>query len=491
MNKSKNEIIAVIGAGPVGIAAAAHLLKRGLQPLVLEKGKSAGQAMQEWAHVKVFTPWKYITDSEVVSLLEKTSWQHPEKEHLPTAGEIVNEYLIPAATTTVLKDLVIYDAEVVSVSKLGLSKSSSKGRENAPFTVHYKTSLGEQFIVQASAVIDASGTWYNPNPIGTDGLFVAGEEENSNLITYGIPDVLDTERTRYEGKRTLILGGGHSAINAALDLLKLKENNANTKVYWGLRRNNLERLLGGGINDELPARGALGMAAKNAIEDGTLQLMAPFSVKKIRKTETGLEIGAQEGDSTVGFEVDRIVVAAGFRPDLHMLRELRLDVDVVVEAPSELAPLIDPNFHSCGTVPPHGIDELTHHDKNFFIVGMKAYGRAPTFLMLTGYEQVRSVADELAGKHEAARRIELVLPATGVCNSRPSDGGASCCAPAEEGADASCSPALEESELAASARDNGILTCASVENVVAGSLLVKQAATVSCCAPALEKQLAL
>ncbi|MBX2819553.1 MAG: NAD(P)-binding domain-containing protein [Rhodothermaceae bacterium] len=419
MNTMQTDVVAIIGAGPVGIAAAAHLLNQGLQPIVLEKGQRAGHAMLEWGHVKVFTPWKYITDKAVVSLLEETGWKYPEKEYLPTAGEIVKEYLVPAATTTSLNDSIIYDAEVVSVSKLGMSKSSTHGREDAPYTIHYKKSDGRHLVLQATAVIDASGTWYTPNPIGTDGLPVAGEEENKDYISYGIPDVLGVEKETYKGMRTLVLGGGHSAINVTLDLLALRKTSPDTTVYWGLRRNNIERLLGGGINDELPARGALGLAAQQAVRDGALELLSPCSVIQIQKTGTGLWINANVDNQIVDFEVDRIVVAAGFRPNLHMLREIRLDIDDVVEAPTALAPLIDPNVHSCGTVSPHGVDELTHKDKNFFVVGMKAYGRAPTFLMLTGYEQVRSIAAELAGDHRAARNIELILPATGVCSSEP------------------------------------------------------------------------
>jgi hypothetical protein len=113
---------------------------------------------------------------------------------------------------------------------------------------------------------------------------------------------------------------------------------------------------------------------------------------------------------------DEVIAATGFRPDLEMLRELRLDLDDRVEAARTLAPLIDPNLHSCGTVPPHGVDELGHPDEGVYLVGMKSYGRAPTFLLRTGYEQVRSVAAALAGNWEAARRVDLVLPETGVCN---------------------------------------------------------------------------
>jgi hypothetical protein len=113
-----------------------------------------------------------------------------------------------------------------------------------------------------------------------------------------------------------------------------------------------------------------------------------------------------------------------------MLSELRLGLDATVESPTALAPLIDPNVHSCGTVPPHGAEELRHPEADFYVVGMKSYGRAPTFLMLTGYEQVRSVVAALTGDVEAARRVELTLPETGVCSASPAgEEASSCCAP--------------------------------------------------------------
>lgn len=121
----------------------------------------------------------------------------------------------------------------------------------------------------------------------------------------------------------------------------------------------------------------------------------------------------------MAFEVDVLVGATGFRPDLDMLLEVRLDLDPGLEAPSRLATLIDPNFHSCGTVPPHGAALLAHPDENFYLAGSKSYGRAPTFLLATGYEQVRSIAAALSGDHAAAERVELLLPETGVCSSNP------------------------------------------------------------------------
>jgi hypothetical protein len=216
-----------------------------------------------------------------------------------------------------------------------------------------------------------------------------------------------------------------------------------SEIFWALRHTSLDRLLGGGLNDQLPERGALGLAAKQAMEDGRLQMLAPFAVERMAPTETGLRVSALLGHQPFEIVVDRIVVATGFRPDLSFLRELRVELDPVVEAPPKLAPLIDPNVHSCGTVPPHGVAELAHPEPGFTIVGSKSYGRAPTFLMLTGYEQVRSVVADVAGDHAAARAVQLVLPETGVCGvslpvdtiSRPS----TCCGgPAPAAVDACC-----------------------------------------------------
>ena len=281
----------------------------------------------------------------------------------------------------------------------------------------------------ASAVIDASGTWTLPNPMGIDGLSVPGERGAAGLVSYGIPDVMGAERAAYAGKTVLVVGSGHSAINAALALLALQDEEPATKVIWALRRNSIEKLLGGGLNDQLPGRGALGLAAKRAIDAGRLQMLAPFVAHRVGSENGRLAIAASIGAASVSLVVDRAIVATGFRPDLSLFSELRVALEPAVEAPPALAPLIDPNVHSCGTVPPHGVDELTHPETGFYIVGSKSYGRAPTFLMATGYEQVRSIVAELAGDPVAARQVHLVLPETGVCSASPITGSdsAGCC----------------------------------------------------------------
>ena len=414
--KTHKKHVAIIGAGPVGIAAAAHLLAQGQAVTVFEKSPTAGGAMLEWGHVGLFSPWKYTTDKAVVELLKKMGWAQPNPEALPTGRDIALQYLVPAANTPELRDVIQYNTEVLAISKDRHSKHTSTERDEADFVIHYKNEQGSHSL-HAQAVIDASGTWSSPNPIGLDGLPVPGETENKASIAYGIPDVAGTLTDEYAGKKTLVIGAGHSAINIALDLLKLQQVSPETYIVWGLRKNNIEKLLGGGINDELLARGELGMAAKKAIDTGALDVFTDMQVKRIAQAGGSLGVTLLiDGEETI-VQVDKIIVATGFRPDLQMLREVRLNIDHIVEAPSALAPLIDPNHHSCGTVKPHGVEELSHHDKGFYIVGMKSYGRAPTFLMLTGYEQVRSIAAEIAGDHEAARQVELELPQTGVCSS--------------------------------------------------------------------------
>jgi thioredoxin reductase len=411
--------IAIIGAGPVGLAAAARAVERKLDFVLLEAGPGVGNALRDWGHVRVFSPWGYNIDDAAHALLKTINWMAPNPTALPTGREIVETYLEPLASHPAIAPHIIVNARVTKIARAFNDKMNDADRATSPFVLRWRDADGEEHETLARAVIDASGAWSDPNPIGVNGLPVLGEAEARDFIDYGIPDVLGEARARFAGKRVLVLGAGHSAINVALDLIRLQKDAPTTKVFWALRRNRIEKLLGGGLNDQLPQRGALGLAAMEAIKDNRLEVLAPFAVQRIIQRGHTLTVVAKLGDEEKSFDIDRIVVATGLRPNLDMLRELRVAIDPSVEAPPALAPLIDPNLHSCGSVPPHGVAELTHPEPNFYIVGSKVYGRAPTFLMATGYEQVRSVIAELAGDHEAARRVELVLPETGVCSTAP------------------------------------------------------------------------
>jgi hypothetical protein len=405
--------VAVIGAGPVGLAAAAHLLEQGEEPLVLEAGPAVGASIRQWAHVRLFSPWRFNVDTASAALLEAQGWTRPDPDEHPTGGDLAERYLAPLAATPALAARIRLGTRVEAVGRLGFDKMKTPGREKAPFVLHVRAGDGRSQAILARAVIDASGTWARPNPLGAGGLLAVGESEVAGRIFYGIPDILGIHRERYAGRAVLVVGSGHSAFNALLDLARLAEEVAGTSVVWAVRRPSIGRIFGGGEKDQLAARGLLGAQVQALLGSGAIRLVTGFKLLEIAD-EGGRLTAIGEDERIAG--IDEIIGTTGFRPDLEMLRELRLDLDPAVESPSTLAPLIDPNLHSCGTVRPHGFEELKQPEKDFFVVGMKSYGRAPTFLLLTGYEQVRSIAAALTGDLAAAREVRLALPETGVCS---------------------------------------------------------------------------
>jgi NADPH-dependent 2,4-dienoyl-CoA reductase/sulfur reductase-like enzyme len=440
--------IAIIGAGPIGLAAAAHLLARGETPVVFEAGAAVGQSIRAWAHVRMFSPWGFNVDQAAVAMLTAAGWTHPPKETLPTGGELIAQYLEPLAALPEMRRHIHVSTRVIGVTRKGYDKVRTADRARQPFVVRVIDSDGEEQALEAKAVIDASGTWTSPNPAGADGLPALGERQAADRMVYGIPDVLGALRSRYAGRSTMVVGSGHSALNALVELADLKASAPDTRVLWAMRKHNIGRAFGGGAADALPARGALGMHARALVESGAVQVVAPFRIHRIaRQPESALRVIGDHAGMEARIDVDHLIVATGFRPDFSFLREVRLTLDPWLESSGTIGSLIDPNLHSCGTVRPHGARELAHPDSGFFIVGMKSYGRAPTFLLATGYEQVRSVVAAIVGDIEAATRVELQLPETGVCSARPSGStviypltlveAASCCggpAPAESNA---------------------------------------------------------
>jgi SAM-dependent methyltransferase/thioredoxin reductase len=430
MSELTRRRIAVIGAGPIGLAAAAHLVTKGQTPVVLEAGESVGAQVLAWGHVQVFSPWRYNVDPVAATMLRASGWKEPDPDTLPTGAEIVAEYLRPLAALPQIAPHVRLGARVLAVARAGHDKMKTTGRDAAPFELRVRSARGEETLV-VDAVIDASGTYGTPNPLGANGLAAIGEPQCRARIFYGIPDVLGIHRRRYDGRRTLVVGSGHSAFNALLELADLE-----TTLTWCVRRDEVGSMYGGGEADALPARGSLGARLRRLVDSGRVQLVTGFRIAELRDDATGVTVLDASGRALGPF--DEIVAATGFRPDLTMLGELRLDVDPAVESPRALASLIDPNVHSCGTVPPHGAAELRHPESGFFVAGMKSYGRAPTFLMLTGYEQVRSVVAALTGDLDGASRVELTLPATGVCSATPATETACCTVTSTAQAEGAC-----------------------------------------------------
>ncbi|MBD7907778.1 FAD-dependent oxidoreductase [Sporosarcina gallistercoris] len=408
--------IVIIGAGPIGLAAASHLAKAGEDFIVLEAGPHVGHHVLQWGHVRLFSPWQYNIDKVARELLEEEGWETPAPDVLPTGKELVENYLLPVAELPQIGPSIRLNTKVISISRKGLDKMKTANREDIPFVLYMETQ-GLTKMIEAKAVIDATGTWGQPNPMNSAGVWTTEEKSFENQIFYGIPNVNGKEYERYVGKRVAVIGGGHSAINTILELSELNEKHPDLNVTWILRKKNVEEAYGGEEKDALQARGELGLRIHQLVNSGRVQVYTPYRIHSVEKNKGSLKLNGELNGESFSIEgLDELIVNTGSHPDFSFLSEVRLNIDAATESISMLAPLIDPNLHSCGTVRPHGEEELRQPEKNLYIVGMKSYGRAPTFLMATGYEQVRSVVAYLTGDFESAKNVELDLPDTGVCS---------------------------------------------------------------------------
>lgn len=421
--------VAIIGGGPAGLAAAAHLVQY-KQPFVLFEGGSAlGTHFLEYGHVRLFSTWRYNIDTASKALFKQHGIALPDPERLPYGREIAQQYLQPLGQLPELEPFIHLNSRVVHVQRQGLDKMKTAGREEKPFELLIENGSGKRQTVLAQAVIDATGTWQNPNPIVSGGV----ADKTSALVDYGIPAILGEDQKHFENNRIAVVGSGHSALNSLLDLVGLKETFPETQITWIVRKASFEDALGGGDADQLPERGALGQRVKALLDAGQIDVLTSCFIQSAQVDNDLVMLTAvQNGEELELGPFDRVIANTGSRPSFDFLSEIRYAFDPASESVPALAPLIDPNVHSCGTVRPHGERDLRQPEKDFYIIGAKSYGRAPTFLMATGFEQARSVVAHLSGDHEAAVRVELDLPETGVCSSRPltftiAGAGNSCC----------------------------------------------------------------
>jgi cation diffusion facilitator CzcD-associated flavoprotein CzcO len=419
--------VAIIGAGPIGLAAAANLVERGIDFVVFEAGDSIAASMRQWGHIRLFSPWKHLVDPASRRLLEATGWVHPDEDAMPTGAELVERYLAPLAALDSIASRIRVGVEVTAVARDGMDRTRTANRLTTPFLLRVDD-RGDITEITARAVIDASGTYRSPNSLASSGLEPLGLGEVSDLVSHALPDVLGRDRIRFAGRHTTVVGAGHSAANTLLSLAALALETPGTRVTWLIRNASAVRV-STSPDDELEARASLGARLDALVASGAIEVIDRFEIVRMARRGDAVRIVGSRGGELVEHDTDLVVNATGFRPNLEMLREVRLELDDIVEAPRRLAPLIDPNVHTCGTVEPHGFAELQQPENGFFIAGMKSYGRAPTFLLATGYEQVRSITAWLAGDMAAAAAVELVLPATGVCSTSagPEQLSSGCC----------------------------------------------------------------
>ena len=409
--------VAIIGAGPIGLAAAANLVERGMDFVIYEAGNSIASSMRSWGHIRLFSPWKHLIDPAARRLLEADGWTQPRyQDNAPSGAELVEQYLNPLAKLDSIASRIRTGVDVTAVTRQGMDRTRSTGRAATPFALRITNADGAVTEITARAVIDASGTYRSTNSLGSNGLDPLGIDTVADRVTHALPDVLGVERARFSGKHITVVGAGHSAANTLINLSTLIQTSPDTTVTWVIRNKSAVRVFTSD-EDELAGRSLLGAKVQKLIDFGVITVVDGFEILEVSKIGDRVGIAGLRDGGVEHLTTDLIVNATGFRPDLGILREIRLSLDDIVEAPVKLAPLIDPNLHSCGTVEPHGFAELEQPEPNFFIAGMKSYGRAPTFLLATGYEQVRSITAYLAGDIAAATKVDLVLPATGVCST--------------------------------------------------------------------------
>lgn len=411
---------------------------------MIERAPTVGGNIASWRHIRLFSNWGMNIDPAARRLLSRANWREPDSAAFPTGGELVDEYLAPLARTPQVAEHLRLNTTVQAVTRVGLDKTAQEDwRTTTPFRLHLHEEGRERYL-QASAVIDASGNFLTPNPLGGEGSAAIGESRVARAVRYGIPDVEDREKALYLGKRTLVVGSGHSAFNALVLLSTLVAQDPRTKIVWAVRRADAKTLLGARAGEPLEARTRLTDGVREMLARGALTVVSDFWATHIE--ETGAGIVVYDEDRALA-PVDRIICATGYRPNLSMLRELQVALDPTFECPKQIANLVDARRFPCGSAPPHGIDKLMHPETGLFIVGQKSYGRASTFLLTAGYEQVRSIAAALAGDREASQRTEIVMPAgscggdcgTGCCTTQDGSGGCGssagcgagggCCAP--------------------------------------------------------------
>ncbi|URN96306.1 MAG: FAD-dependent oxidoreductase [Candidatus Pristimantibacillus lignocellulolyticus] len=409
--------ILIVGGGPIGLAAAAQLTVRQQNFILIEAGNTIAHNVETWRHVQLFSPWKYNLDEAAKILLQEMNWNEPLEDEVPTGSQLIEQYLTPLSQHNRISPYIQTNSTVISIARMDNDRMKSMERTVQPFEVYVENN-GKISSVVARAVIDASGTWGNPNPAKSNGVWLPSEKQLLDDIEYGIPNIAK-EKSLYAGRKIAVIGSGHSAINSLIQLCEVIKEYPDTVIYWLIRKEKVEHAYGGEEKDELMERGNLGKQIHELIDSGKVEVVNPFFVNQIERSEKIMIHGTWKDEVAILSGFDRVIVNTGSRPDYTMNSELRIAIDAATESVSSLANLIDPNMHSCGTVPAHGEQLLRHPEDNFYIVGSKSYGRAPTFLMATGYEQVRSITAYLCGDIEGSQQLQLELPATGVCCLNP------------------------------------------------------------------------
>lgn len=400
--------IAILGGGPIGLEAALLARSLGHSVKVFESSPRVAGNMRSWGHVRLFTPWPMNVSrlgSRRIREEGLAAHEWPASK-CPTGVELVDHYLDPLSRLPEMEGVLSTGTRVVALGRSGLLKGDAipatgdHRRDGRPFVLLLRSSRDsgpgiEERYEEADVVLDATGIYGQPNPLGRSGMLAPGEESARDHLLYGVPDVASFERERVSGKDVLIIGGGHSA---ATTVCALAEAGARS-VVWVTRAPTppITEI----PDDPLPSR--IGLAKKaNALAldpSSFVDHIGQSEVASITRNGGRTVVQVAQLSSAMhvrSFEVDTVIVQTGFRPDNSLYRELQVHECYASQGPMNLASALL-GASDCMTQSGHGPDSLKNPEPDFFVIGNKSYGRNSSFLLRIGREQVRDVFRLLSG----------------------------------------------------------------------------------------------
>ena len=408
--------IAIVGAGPIGLEAALAAAEAGMPFTIYEGASEAAGNVRSWGHVQLFTPWSMNVSGRARRALEAAGHSVPGAEDAgghrayPTGGDLVDRVLAPLAGLETIAPHIRYDTRVVEVGREGMLKSDEIGtgvRATRRFRLLLRDASGNESVEYADVVLDCSGSYDNPNALGAGGIRAPGEASTSEYIIRRIPDfeapLLGGVAPGWGGQRILLVGGGHSAQTAARDLESLIGRVPDTRVTWVIRSPSPS--FGAVEDDALPMRHTLvAHARKLAAADSPFDVRVGRTVDALEASPDGVVVTLRAADnSTETVVVDRIISLTGAVGDARMYRQLQVHECYATSGPMKLAAeLLASSSTDCLTQESHGADTLKNPEPDFYILGMKSYGRNSSFLLRVGWEQVDEVFSLLGAATPAA-----------------------------------------------------------------------------------------
>lgn len=386
--------IAILGAGPVGLEAALAASRAGMPFTVFEAAEDIADNVRSWGHVRLFTPWEMNVSPGMRACLEARGMPVPSGGECPTGHELVARLLRPVAEAPEVAPHIRLGTRVREVSREGLLKNAEIGtpaRAEPPFRLVLSDSDGTERVEHAEIVLDCTGTYGNPNALGSGGIRAPGERALEDRITRLIPDVLGDEAT-WADRSILLVGGGHSGQTVARDLAELVRRHPGTRVLWVLRGS--DSSFGAIPADPLPARVALLESAAEIASGATgVEVRMGRGVEALKRS--GSQVAVMLRDAEGSFEeivVDHIIALTGSVGDATLYRQLQIHECWATSGPMKLAAaLLGSGSADCLTQASHGPETLENPEPDFFLVGSKSYGRNNTFLLRVGWEQVAEV----------------------------------------------------------------------------------------------------